>query len=484
MSVSLDVAVLPLSVVFEGNSKVRIDSGFFSKAAVEAESRVCDLPTVKLGSLCTVFRKGIFDIKASTYVEAETGVPFIRIGDLKEGLIRKNRTAWISHEAHLSEAKTALQFGDLVLSKTAYPAASLVNVPECNVSQDTIAARLSPEAREEFSSGYIIAFLNCRFGYPLMARRFQGNVQQHLSLEDGKSIPIPILSQAFQLRVHELLLEADETLDRSVEQRHAADNTLLRALGLSSWNPPEPLTFTAVAAVARAAGRLDSEHFQGKFQLAQEQVIAAGATALTPLDDFLSYLTNGHTPLRHDLSVGDVPFLTAEHIQDFVIDYDTEKRILTRHHVGELARTAINKDDVLVTIKGRVGNAAIVESENPFANINQDVALLRFQDDAPPVWYIVSFLNSMLGKLEVEKWSTGQINPFLGLSNLRKIEVPIFAEGFMREVAAKTQSNVRAALATAYHAKTLLRVARRSVEIAIEEDEDTALEFIEQEGVS
>jgi hypothetical protein len=48
----------------------------------------------------------------------------------------------------------------------------------------------------------------------------------------------------------------------------------------------------------------------------------------------------------------------AEHVSDFEVHYDSDKRIL-------------------LTIKGRVGNAALVEYLPGPANINQDVALLR-----------------------------------------------------------------------------------------------------------
>jgi type I restriction enzyme S subunit len=97
---------------------------------------------------------------------------------LKGGLINKDTTEWISHAAHKSEEKTKLNYGNIVLSKTAYPAACFVNLNECNVSQDTIAVRFSSAGRKKFKEGYVVAFLNCRFGMPLMAREFQGNVQR------------------------------------------------------------------------------------------------------------------------------------------------------------------------------------------------------------------------------------------------------------------------------------------------------------------
>lgn len=230
----LEVSILPLREVGEENSKIRIDSGYFTKAALTAEALVEALPNDPLGDLSATFRKGIFDIKADTYVEPGESVPFIRITDIKTGIIQKHSTAWIDLAAHQREAKTALKSGDLVLSKTAYPAAAIVNVPDGNVSQDTIAVRLSTDGKRHYRTGYIAAYLNSEHGLALMARRFQGNVQQHLSLEDGKSIRIPRLSAAFQDRVHDLVLRVDHQQVTVTNAMLTAEGALLSAFGLAN----------------------------------------------------------------------------------------------------------------------------------------------------------------------------------------------------------------------------------------------------------
>ena len=229
----LEASVLSVTEVIAENRKVRIDSGYFSKKAIAAERLVESLPNHPFSDITSVFRKGIFDIKAETYVETNEGIPFVRIRDLKGGLIQKSSTAWISKDAHRLEAKTALKYGDLVVSKTAYPSAAIVNLKECNVSQDTIAVRLNSFGRTQFRSGFIAAFLNAKQGYSLMARRFQGNVQQHLSLEDGKAIRMPLFGMPLQNRVHKIVQVADSQQNASIKKQKEADDALLAVLGLA-----------------------------------------------------------------------------------------------------------------------------------------------------------------------------------------------------------------------------------------------------------
>lgn len=189
-------------------------------------------------------------------------------------------------------------------------------------------------------------------------------------------------------------------------------------------------------------------------------------------------ITNGHTPLHHDFSIGEVPFLGAEHVKDFRIDYEPDRLITAEQHTGELARTRLQNGDLLITIKGRVGNTAIVEGLEQEVNINQDIARLRLTD-ALPHWYVAAFLNSRFGKLMIEKFSTGQINPFLGLANVRLLPIPVFDVEVMNHIAYSTHQLINDAYSSQAQAKLLLERAKRAVEIAIEESEAAALTYLD-----
>lgn len=158
------MTVASKSTVEAQSEKLRIDAKYYCKAVVRARRMIERTSAVSLGDVTSVLRKGIFDIKADTYVEPGHGIPFIRISDLKNGIINEASTAYISEDAHRSEAATALEQGDIAISKTAYPAAALVTLPECNVSQDIIATRLSGSGRKRLLPEYVVLFLSSATG--------------------------------------------------------------------------------------------------------------------------------------------------------------------------------------------------------------------------------------------------------------------------------------------------------------------------------
>jgi hypothetical protein len=104
----LEATEMMLSEIRVDNDKLRIDSGYFAKPMLLAERKIRDYTHGydELGLVFKRFVKGIFDINADAYVDA--GVPFVRIQNLKNGLIDSRGLAFLPEEVHAAEAKTEL----------------------------------------------------------------------------------------------------------------------------------------------------------------------------------------------------------------------------------------------------------------------------------------------------------------------------------------------------------------------------------------
>jgi len=324
-------------------------------------------------------------------------------------------------------------------------------------------------------------FLNSDYGRKEIEKYSMTGNQTNFSPAKFREIQVPHFLDDFQKAINQLVEKAYQFLKYSKLIYQQAEDLLLTELGLKDWKPTEEsIAVKSFSESFLSSGRLDAEYYQPKYDQALAQINSLNPSNIIQLEDILVTITNGHTPLRHDLSLGDVKFLTAEHIDDFQINYETQKRILLFHHHNELKRTQIKNGDILITIKGKVGNAAVVENLNKLVNINQDVALLRLKSGFNP-YYLIGFLNSQLGKLLIEKASTGQINPFLSLGALKKLSIPVFSENIMENIGNLIQLKVESFNQTNWQSKQLLEIAKIGVEKAIETDEETATAWINQQ---
>ena len=466
----LEISILSLAEIRASSPKLRIDGGYFGKAALAAERKVANRGNERFDNVSSVFRKGIFDIRAETYVSGQNGVPFVRIGDLRSGLIQKDTMAHISREAHRSEVQTRLVRGDLVVSKTAYPAAAMVNVPECNVSQDIIAVRLNRRGREYFTPGFVAAFLNAEQGEMLMARRFQGNVQRHLSLADGKEIRIPRLDMAFQQGVQQLMEDADAVWDRSRVQRRSVEQALLQTIGLSDWQPEDVLWRAAGARNVFGARRLDAKYFASNVEDLVAQMEGSGI-AITTVRDIRAHNGRGLQP--DYVSGGDVRVINSRHILESGIDYAELERTdgawLDRNRKAQ-----VKPGDILTYATGaKIGRTAHFSMAGDVVASNH-VNILRLRTGYSV--YVALVLNCVVGRVQTHRYMSGSAQPELYSTEIDKFVIPLAPEAVQDEIARESEGAEK----LARRARWLLDAAKRSVEVAIGDGDCAGIRFLEE----
>lgn len=456
-----------LSEVCSGNEKLRIDSGYFAKPMLAAERRVRTFSGGhdELGALFSRFVKGIFDINADAYVD--DGVPFIRIQNLKNGLIDARGLAFIPDAVHEIERKTQLIKGDIVLSKTAYPAASLVTLDHANASQDTISTTLSEYGRSHYRASAVVAYLNSTTGQSLLWRQFQGNVQLHLSLDDGRKVPIPRFSDKLQATVEECFCEAERLRTSSAVYMADAERALLHTICLNTWTPPEALSYERSSSEAFAAERLDAEHFQPRFTSLLSLIDTAGNSA--KLGNFLLENKRGKQPDYADVGL---PVVNSKHVLRNDVRLDADNRLAT-FAANDLI---ISTGDVLVngTGVGTIGRAAAYLHEYQAVPDNH-VTILRPDKNLDPV-YLSIFLNSIAGQFQVEqrlRGSSGQVELYPDdIAEFRVWVAP-------KELQQSIRLQVEQSFAQRQRATQLLDAAKRAVDIAIEKSEADALAWLD-----
>jgi type I restriction enzyme M protein len=436
----------------------RLDAEYYKPVYLEQERRVKLLASKPLNSLAAVSDGNHLTISNQF---SDEGVRYLRGQDLNDFFVSDSNAVYIPEEAYDKLKRSHMFPGDVLLSIVGTIGnVALVTEQYTKLTGSCKIAIIRPHS---ISPYFLAIYFASKIGQDQIARRVRGAVQQGVILPDLKEFPIPLVSDDQENEIERLVIATQQKRNEAQSLYAQAEALLLHELGLDTLDLSHQTTFTATFAEVMEARRLDAEYFQPKYRRVLEALKALGPLEIVPLRTLLTTITNGHTPRHHNLSVGSVRFLTAEHVYDFRINFDTEKRILQKHHEGELNRTRLQPGDMLVTIKGRVGNTAIVDTVSEPTNINQDVALLRLKPDIPP-YYVAGFLNCLAGKLLVEQISTSQINPFLGLGNLGQIHIPIFEKHRMQAWGDQIQQTLRTAYETMLESTQLLEQAKQRVE--------------------
>jgi len=448
-------------------SAFRIDAECYQEKYISAQKKLLKIENTRLGDEVFIFSKGIFDIKSECY--STSGVPFVRIGDLKNFVIEQGNIIYIPETEHLKNYKTALKRGDIILSKTAYPAASFVSLDECNTSQDTIAVKLNNNSK--VNSEYLTVFLNSKYGFDQMRRWFTGNVQMHLNLIDSKNIVIPILD-TIQGKVKSIFSSAIRLKTNSEIKLNQAHAILLHELNLTNWQPKHQLTFIKNYSDTEQAGRIDAEYFQPKY----EKIVKA-IQSYSGGWDTLGTLVS----VRKSVEVGSgeyldegIPFLRISNLSSFEL---SEEKYISESLYQKLKKNQPEEGEILFSKDGTPGIAYYLH-EKPHKMIpSGGILRLQIRMDKINGEYLTLVLNSILTQEQINRDVGGSIISHWRPDQVKETVIPILSE----EKQTQIQQKVTESFNLRKQSKHLLECAKKAVEMAIEQDEQAALNWLEDE---
>lgn len=377
---------------------------------------------------------------------------------------------YIPESANNENLKTCLKKGDVVLSKTAVPAASIVQLPKCNVSQDTIAVKI--REKSQINSGYLVVFLNSKYGLRQMQRWFTGNVQMHLNLTDGQKVLVPKFSSTFQEKISKALwfnFELRELFNKKYEN---AEKLLLKEIGINDLQiKNELVNIKNFQESFKKSDRLDAEHFQVKYDILENAI--KNYQNYCFIEDIRTDNYRGLQPEYID--DGELSVITSKHILEKIIDYENlDKTDLSNWNNQKKAR--IKKGDILTYTTGaNIGRTQVYLTEDK-ALASNHVNILRLKSDYNS-YYVGFAMNSIIGRLQTEKYCAGSAQVELYPKNIDQFIIPLCPKSIQDEIT----NNIQDCFNLKKQSYQLLEKAKQAVEIAIEKDEKSALEFIESE---
>jgi type I restriction enzyme M protein len=305
--------------------------------------------------------------------------------------------------------------------------------------------------------GYLFSFLNTRFGQDQIARYARPTGQYNLNLQEVGHILIPLLPPTEQEAIEAMILKSSEYLEEADNSFAQAQQLLESELGLDKLRFDKPVGYTTRFSELELSRRFDSEHYYPSFDNLKENL--PKQVQLVPLGSLLTFCQRGKQPFY--VKEG-LPVLNSKHVLENKLTLDGN-----RHAIAAPApNLQIRCGDVLIngTGRGTIGRAAPYLVSEHQAIPDNHVTILRSSTLDPA--YLSFFLNSLAGKLQVEKHqrgSSGQLElyPF----DIRKFQVWEAPQSIQQEI----RGLYDRATESAKQSRELLDQAKSRVEQLIEE---------------
>jgi type I restriction enzyme, S subunit len=236
----------------------RMDAEFFQRRHLRLAERLEKQRLESVAKVANVSDGNHFSISESF---VEEGIPYYRGQDVVGHFFIEQAAAnAITREAFEQPfmKRSHLQQGDVLLSIIGTVGeTSLVKTAR----EATCSCKLAILRPQGIAPEYLGAYLSSPVGKALSERWKRGAVQTGLLLEDMDQIPVARFSEDFETAVKAAVDHSFAALEDGRELLRQAEFSLLHALGLDAWTPPEALSYVRPSSQAFAAGRLDAQFF-------------------------------------------------------------------------------------------------------------------------------------------------------------------------------------------------------------------------------
>lgn len=452
------------------NKDKRIDSQFWT-TLIEKNS---DYTYTKIGNILLTSQYGI-SIDMNT---DKKGYPIFRMNEIHHMLtdLEVEKYANISNTEY---QLFSLQDRDVLFNRTnSYEWVGRTGVYYKNDDTPFIYAsylvKLVPDSNIILPE-YLTTFLNTTMGVKAIKARARQSVNQtNVNPEEVKEIEIPLLSMKFQKAIEQLFLSANKKRLESIELYRSANDNLYGTFKIKSYNEKISYSEKNLSNSFNTSGRLDAEYYHPKYDalfdtLSKHSTLPLGGThglvsikkSIEPGSD--AYLEEG------------IPFIRVSDVDKYEISPSSVK--LSKNIVPNIKDLYPQKDTILLSKDGSIGIAYKLNSDIEAVTSG---ALLHLTVKNPNIVlpdYLTLVLNSPIVQLQAERDCSGAIIQHWKPSDIEKVLIPVVDMAQQREISNKVQESFQ----LRDQSKRLLNLAVKTVEMAIESNEQSALLWLESQ---
>jgi restriction endonuclease S subunit len=296
--------------------------------------------------------------------------------------------------------------------------------------------------------------------------------QANFSIAKFKELKFPVFNSTLQIKIRDCISESFESLNKSRDRYLQAETLLLETLGLSNFEPSkEPVNVKGFKESFLTTGRLDAEYYQKKYDNLEKAICSSNFKRIRELRT-VNY--RGMQP--EYVGNGNLDIINSKHILEDTLDYNGfEKTSDDYWEIQERAR--VFKGDILTYTTGANIGRTQVYRLNKKALASNHVNILRVKEENP--FYIGFVLNSMVGRMQTEKYCAGSAQVELYPKDLDEFIIPIIDKTIQKHIIELTEESFN----LKKQSEQLLETAKRAVEIAIEQNEEAAMQYMLYTGI-
>jgi hypothetical protein len=456
------------------NENKRFDSEYFKKQFINFFKEVPDLSP--LGSFVSEGYRVVYE--NTKIIEKEEAVAnnypyFLQATDLNTPFIKQDNLFYVNNEQWDRYPKGRIKAGEILIEVKG-KIDKVAIVPDDFPKRTLVTGSLFKlTVNKKISKHVLLSYLISKYGSAFKDRFKTNLLISYVSKPDLYRIPVPSFSDLFQQNIDRIFKIIFESKRESQNLYKKAESLLLRAVNLENFQPnKESINVKSLSDSFNVSGRLDAEYYQPKYEQVMNKITSQTYDALTNVANITKSIEPGSAYYNEE----GLPFMR---VADFSKEGLTEpQKFLNSYFINEnkdkIKNLKPKKGTILFSKDGSVGIAYHLRKD--FDGITSSAILhLNIKDEKRVIpEYLTLVLNSKLVQMQAERDAGGSIILHWRVSEIENVVVPIIDYTKQEKIAELIEES----FSLKKQSEHLLEVAKRTVEIAIEENEETAMNYI------
>ena len=468
----LEAVELKLSEVLEDNETLRIDSEYFKKSLIDFYKNISDFE--KLGSFVKSGYRVVYENTKILNISKEDEhlyTRFLQASDLLTPEIIMDNIGFVDNSDWERYPKGRIEKGELLIEvkgKAEKVAIVYDDIPEkILVSGSLFKLKVNNKILRE----YLLAFLLCKYGSMFKDRSKTNLLISYISKPDLYNIPIPSVSNKFQNEISKLIKQSHIVLKESKILYKEAEELLLKELDLLNFAPSdENISIKSFKDSFMQTGRLDSEYYQTKYD--EIEKIISEQRSFTYIKNEFNHIKTSFDKSKNGynyIEIGNVNVSDGTNVFNYV-----ETQVLPAN-----AKINVKNGDLLVsTVRPYRGAVTIIDTSENDLIVSGAFTVLRKKENSKINTQVLQvLLRTNIYKELLLKYNVGTSYPVIKDDDVLNLVIPIIDISIQNRI----EEKIKKSFLLKEESKRLLDLAKKAVEIAIEKDENEAVEFINEQ---
>jgi restriction endonuclease S subunit len=428
----------------------RLDAEYYQPEYLQSQKTLLGFKTEMLSSICKVTDGNHSKISEQF---ADSGIRYLRGQDLTDFFISDSSPIYIPEEIFNKLRRSHIFHEDVLVSIVG--TIGMVSIVAKHFDKLTGNCKIAILHPKKIDPWFLAIFLFSKYGQDQIQRKVAGAVQTGIILKDLAGILIPTFSEKDQTKIRDIAISAYQSENNSESLYSQAEDLLLEELGLKDLTLEEDLSYVVNFSDLKSVHRADAEYFQPKY----EKLIKSLGKDKQPLKVIVTKRKKIKATILPEndykyIEISDVYIGSSEVTYNTVKGYDLPANAKFKIDGGELIVSKVRPTRGAIAIIPDDWNESCVASG----------AFSVFEVPSPTREYLQVILRSIIGKLQLEKPTTGTSYPTINDEDIENLLIPILPLSSQQKIA----DLVRQSHEARKKAKELLEKAKKEVEKLIE----------------